>query len=271
MPKTGGTFVTTVLERLHRPAPQHSHASPLRSLLSSILRLTDPLRGTSVQQYGPLLKLEPKHATCHDIPARHRHKQILSNTRNPYDWYVSQYEFGWWKRTFMYDPADAPTPVGYAIEQVLPEFISRHPGFPDISFREFLELCRAAAGVYDEKFDGGLGLCTYGFVQFFYKDATRFFARVDEDHLTSGRHLEDAYNVHFLNTEDLNRRLYDFLSCQGYQADDLEFVLELDRVLPMNIGRTEDQKWEHYYTPDLKNLIRERDWPLFALFPEFDV
>lgn len=272
MPKTGGTFVTTVLERLHSTDLTGHLALPLQPrLLSAIMRIIKQFHGISTQQYGHLLNLEPKHATCNDIPDHHRHKLILSNVRNPYDWYVSQYEFGWWKRTFMYDPADTPTPVGYAIEQVLPEFVSQHVHFPNITFREFLELCKKAEGVYNEKFDGDLGLYTYGFIQFFYKNTASFVSRVDQNYLISGRHLENAFNVHFLNTEHLNRDLYDFLASQGYRTRDLDFIPKLGRVLPMSIGRTEDQKWEHYYDADLKDQIRETDWVLFSLFPEFDV
>jgi len=42
-------------------------------------------------------------------------------------------------------------------------------------------------------------------------------------------------------------------------------------VLPMGRGRQEDQNWERYYTAGLKNKVREQDWMLFQLFPEFDV
>ena len=272
MPKTGGTFVTTVLERLHRTDSTGHLASPLQPCpTSSLMRIIRRFRVISTQGYGHLVNLEPRHATCNYIPSHHHHKSILSNVRNPYDWYVSQYEFGWWKRTFMYAPEDAPTPVGYAIEQVLPEFISQHAHFPNITFREFLKLCKKAEGVYNEKFDGDLGLYTYGFIHFFYKNTASFVSHLDQNYLTSGRHLENAFNVHFLNTKHLNRDLYDFLASQGYRTCDLDFIPKLGRILPMRIGRTEDQKWEHYYNSDLKNQVRESDWVLFSLFPEFDV
>jgi hypothetical protein len=41
-------------------------------------------------------------------------------------------------------------------------------------------------------------------------------------------------------------------------------------VLPQGKGRGKDQKWEKYYTPELKELVRKKDWLLFELFPEFD-
>ncbi len=56
----------------------------------------------------------------------------------------------------------------------------------------------------------------------------------------------------------------------GATADDLDFLLSLDRVFPMERGRQEYQIWENYYTPDLMASVREKDWPLFNIFPEFD-
>jgi hypothetical protein len=41
-------------------------------------------------------------------------------------------------------------------------------------------------------------------------------------------------------------------------------------VLPQGRGRDKDQKWEKYYSPELKKLVRQKDWLLFELFPEFD-
>jgi hypothetical protein len=39
----------------------------------------------------------------------------------------------------------------------------------------------------------------------------------------------------------------------------------------MGRGRRNDQNWEKYYTPALKKFIREKDWVLFEMFPEFDI
>ena len=68
------------------------------------------------------------------FPQAHAHKPILSCDRGPYEWYVSQYEFGWWKRTFDYHPDEPLPPAGWAIERVLPSFISAHPHLPKVSF-----------------------------------------------------------------------------------------------------------------------------------------
>src|SRR5688500_18707614 len=96
MPKTGRKFVTEAVNRNHTP---HRTA---RSRWRLVRMIRSRLYYTRAAPYGPLADLEPKHGTCHDIPKAHQHKPLVSTMRTPYDWYVSQYEFAWWKRTFMY-------------------------------------------------------------------------------------------------------------------------------------------------------------------------
>lgn len=62
-----------------------------------------------------------------------------------------------------------------------------------------------------------------------------------------------------------------YLLSLGYRREDLAFIAGLGRILPMGIGRREDQRWEDYYTPELKAHVRRTEGALFGLFPEFDV
>ena len=79
-PKTGGTFVSTVLARLHE-----SHPSVFGANFTDTGIAKKPGAGG-------------KHGTCAEIPAEHSHKPILTTTRSPYDRYVSQYKFRFGKR-----------------------------------------------------------------------------------------------------------------------------------------------------------------------------
>jgi hypothetical protein len=267
MPKTGGTFVTSVLERLHTPNPTR---------LQRLLRHMQRRRGLKTfafvhRRYGPLLNVEPKHGTCHDIPETHRHLPILSCMRGPYVWYVSQYEFSWWKRIFQYNPSDKPTPAGWAIEQALPQFIASHSHFPEVSFPEFLDLCQAAANIYNRQDGTDLGLYTHGFVRYFYRDPRRGVGKPLDAHVKSEEHANDMFNVLFLNTECLKDELQRALVGFGYKEKDLEFIAGMGKILPMGIGRRDDQAWQTYYTDPLRAEVRRRDALLFQMFPAFDV
>jgi len=265
MPKTGGTFVTDVLNRIHEIPPPRRWERIRRAAVALFPSLLSPTR------YGPFLNIEPKHGTCHDVPALHRHKPLLSTVRNPYDWYVSQYEFAWWKRVFEYHPEPYPTPVGFAIERALPVFEEEHPEFPEINFETFIELCDRSSLVYEGEAGKRLGLLTHGFIRYFYRDVEVVLSRLDHNYIRSGRHRELMFAVEFLRTHRLNRDLCDALLARGYEPDDVAFIHGLGKVLPMGRGRGDFQAWDGYYTPDLKAHVREREWVLFEMFPEFDV
>lgn len=260
MPKTGGTFVTHVLERLHATLSHPNQPRRFPRLSRLFTRRSSP----------SLLKLEPKHGTCAEIPRRYADRPVLSAIRNPYDWYVSQYEFAWWKKTFVYHPEPAPTPAGSAIERVLPEFQQAHPSFPDLSFAEFMELCDRAAAVYDEGRAPGFGLYTHSVVRYYYREPDRVLARLARGDVDVLRDRSFKFDVTFVRTHRLKRDLTDFLLSRGYSEDDVAFIEGLGKILPMGQGRTADQSWEGYYTPELKASVRQRDWPVFELFPAFD-
>ncbi len=281
MPKTGGTFVTSALLRLHN-CYQYNSTSPSFFTRFFEKTLKNYLTGKKIEQsnsYGIIIDLPPKHNTCHDIPKDEQNKLILSSVRNPYDWYVSQYEFSWWKRTFMYDPQSPeskPTPVGFAIESVLPSFQNRYPHFPNISFSEFVGLCTEASLIYDQKYKTSLGLYTHGFIRFYYRDIEGALSSIKANnfYISSGEYKSDMFNVHFLKTNYLNQELYSFLLSMDYRRKDIEFLLNLGKIFPEvqgeKLGRREGQHWESYYTPTLKQIIREKDWMIFEMFPDFD-
>jgi hypothetical protein len=73
-----------------------------------------------------------------------------------------------------------------------------------------------------------------------------------------------------MRTDRLNEDLPSFLLSIGYRPADVAFIRTLGRILPMGRGRTADQQWRRYYSPERKASIRSRDSRLFELFPEFD-
>lgn len=259
-PKTGGTFVTSMLFRLY--GLRWTRWTHLRNALRGEVRRRHP-------RYGALVHNSNKHGGCNEIPPRERGKKILATVRNPFDLYASQYEFGWWRR-----------PEFLRFYEALPRFRDDYPNFPDLSFADYVRLSNAAlrplsgrAGENrDADADEGPGLVTEQFFNFYFRDPRASFAR-----LRAGAYarVEDAagdmHDIHFVRTDRLNQGLYDFLTAEGYAREDVSFVLGEGKILPRGRGRGDAQKWEHYYTPELKARVREREDFLFRLFPEFDV
>jgi hypothetical protein len=156
--------------------------------------------------------------------------------------------------------------VGWAIEKALPNFVETKPHFPDVSFSEFMELCGQAAALYNGEDGIDAGLYTHGFVRYYYRklpSALQRPSREIPDH-------DEGFDVSFLNTSRLNAELERALLNFGYRAKDVAFVRGLGRILPMGIGRDDDQGWEQYYNSELMEVVRRKDRFLFDLFPEFD-
>lgn len=246
MPKTGGTFVTNVLFKLKK------------TLQTREIKISHP--------WIPFWKTNLKHATCCDIPDSHRNKKVLACIRNPYDLYVSAYEFGWWKRR------EYP---GY-FRRLVTGFDDRYPDFPDISFVEFLELyhaalCRESRDKTFRDDDGGIGWATQRFIDFYFRNPSSVLPSIDDRYIFSDDSWRDMFDIHFLRTHCLNQNLHDFLAGEGIDDRQLEFIVDLQRILPGGKGRNDNQGWRNYYNTELRQKIRDKDRLLFHLFPEFDV
>lgn len=237
-PKTGGTFITKVLARVY---------------------------GT---QEGAFIDTD-KHATCSEIPAGHRDKPIVSTMRNPYDRYVSQYRFGWWKLH----------PDLYCGEE---EMRSLHPHYPDLSFDDFVHLANTRfvncfqgrpTGFVNRNFPPGRepGWHTEQFVRYYFREPRAAFARLDEAALESGSFREDMYDVRFLPVDRLNESLYELLLELGHAPEEIGFIRSEGKIFPAEGGRDPEDRWQDYYTPEIRDYIRSRERLIFELFPQFDV
>jgi hypothetical protein len=127
-PKTGGTFVTAVLFRLHE----------LRWTRWTHLQSAFRVNLAHQNKYGTLIYNNHKHGGRRAIPPEQQHKPVLATVRNPYDLYVSQYEFGWWKRReyrrwFHPDATfeDYVRIAGEVFGSLADQFLRFHDGRPD--------------------------------------------------------------------------------------------------------------------------------------------
>jgi hypothetical protein len=245
-PKTGGTFVTKMLNRLYEPVRQ----TGVKRLLRRVLHIR---KKQSIEIN--------KHGTCSDIPKSHRGKPILATIRNPYDRYISQFEFAWWKER----------PQDYCdVEQLRKQF----PHYPNLTFGEFIDLNNTLfMKLKNELFppEESMGRQTEQFVRYFFKNPDRVFPAIDAGYIASGKYRADMFPVHFIHTDRLNQELHDYLLELGFVREELHFILTSGKILPGGAVRSEDRPWQKYYTPELKRKVRTKERLLFSLFPEFDV
>ncbi|MBV9773870.1 MAG: hypothetical protein JO040_07965 [Gemmatimonadetes bacterium] len=246
-PKTGGSFVTEALMRLYGMR------------WSRWLRLEAMVRGQVTRDgspHGRFTYHNLKHGTYGQVPPPHREKTVLATVRGPYEMYVSQYEFGWWRRRDMRRHFAA-----------VPDFRRRFPRFPELAFPEFVELWDAAMG---DPHPEGRGAWTRQFIRFYFRDPARALAMPDAALRDAETRRAALPAVHFVRTEGVREGVYAFLLDQGFRPEDAGFILEMGKVLPGK-GRRDDQRWERYYTPALRDRVRRRERLLLEFFPDFDV
>jgi hypothetical protein len=286
-PKTGGTFVTRILARLHGgltdvPASR-LHAPALRLGFPSIAFYPERARARrrhadGPRKYGTIYDWN-HHGTCSEIPAAYRSRTIVATVRNPLETYVSEYLFGWWKRPeYVRD-----------YERTVADFRRRYRDFPEVSFRQYLELLHAGCTLpatrnLDDP--SGVGYLTERFVRFYFRlprrlrfaapDAGPVLRKLDDDYIASGRFRDGMFRVRFLRTSRLNRELMELLVDVGYDPADLEFVASHEHVVPTGGAKTRlaeratSHDWRRYYSADLEELVRRRERLIFSLFPDLE-
>lgn len=242
-PKTGGTFVTKVLERLVKPPET-------KGPLARVLRKFRPAAWIDTN----------KHGTVSEIPGTHRHLPVVATVRNPFDRYVSQYTFAWWKeQTREWIDRDA--------------LRRRLPHFPEISFEEFVDLTA------DEflRLQGSPlppadrpGFHTEQFVRYFFDDPQAAWRRIDDAYIAARGWEKDLHPVRFLRQECLNEDLHAWLLDLGLPESKVAFVRDAGRIQPEGGGRRDEGKpWRDWYTPDLLRRTARRERLLLAIFPQY--
>ncbi len=244
-PKTGGTFVTTVLKRVHR-----SQRGLAGKIADAIVRQGRPAGYLNILQHGK----------CREIPPVHQGKPIVAAIRNPFDRYVSQYNFAWWK--------SHPESFGDASA-----VLARYPHFPNLSFEEFVELANTLwIPVKNDHYDyaHAPGRQTWHFMDYFCRHPRETFAALDDASIAAQSYRSDIYPVTFLKTESLNADLHRFLLQNGYSEQHIHFILTEQKIHPKRGDKRKDAPWEKFFSTELRQLIRHKERVLFDLFPEFE-
>ena len=124
-PKAGSNFVSQSLKELYEKLNQKN--SYLGKCLNKLNIVKKPFikEILSKQTEHPHKKNHThKHGRVEQIPKIHSNKLVLSTIRNPFERYVSLYEYKWWKIQPIDDVAFLKT---------------KFPKFPDMSFKDFMK------------------------------------------------------------------------------------------------------------------------------------
>jgi hypothetical protein len=259
--KTGGTFVSDALRKLLCPNQRLELLYRIRRKYGIAL----PFFNYRYRDF--LSKENGQHAWCDEIPVEDREKRIVSIVRSPYDYYVSAYAFGWWKK----DLKGCLKNERYRYFEDKHAALEKYPNLLESDFPEFLkaswEFSRWTRKTIERHPNArDLGMCTQRFIYFFCKDHAYVFEAAHDPRLLLERVREKQYGVHFLRQENLNQDLYAFLSSLGYPESDIGFILKKGAV---NVSR-KTQGFLQFYDDSLKEKVQKADALLFELFPDYD-
>jgi hypothetical protein len=253
-PKTGSTFVRNVISELY--AKSNFFDDLLISLRfkkkQKIVNLLLPNIRVNSVTHG----VNDEHGLFIQIPEEQKNKEIISIKRDLFERYISAYEYGNWKNHPWID------------EGILK---SRYSNYPDLSFKEYIDLVHFYNPYNTNlkiKNKLEIGHATCQFILYNIKEPHKILNNMSFDYSNSDDYKKDMAEVTFLNQNNLNVELYDYLISKGYNEHNLEFILNKEK---QNNSTPKDKGIFDYFDDELLELTKERDKLLFKIFGEYSV
>ncbi len=252
VPKTGGTFVTRVLRELLTPNQWdwRMHAVGRRY-------------GVYVPGYPYKYQEITQHAMRKHIPQRYAELPLASCVRNPYDIYVSEYTFNWWRENpsrWFADPTAVVDEFGPIEEMDFRAFVRA-----TISHGHWSAICR-------ENYPNlpPMSYCSTEWLHYHVHQPKEVVAdATSAEEIIPWAH-QATRDVDFLLTHRLNQDLHAFLDRMGFPHEKIDPILTRGKIHPGKPRRKADDHWSNHYDDELRTLLREHEPLLFAMFPEFD-
>lgn len=234
MPKTGGTFVV-----------YHLKDFVVDPKVARIQRILGRL-------FAARAVRDLKHARRVDLRNNDQSMPLVGCIRNPFDWYVSNYTFEWWK--------DYPDEYPGVLE---------HENYPDLSFSEYLTLSfnewHSRLPNVSPLIHSKIGRYTQLIIWWFCQNPQRLLSwsgSLDEWERQVRREL-DA--IRFLRTEVLNDDLSQLLEEYRFPISKINEVKKSNKVYPkQHKGRKKE--WREYYSGNTLRLVSEKDRFIFKWF-----
>lgn len=249
-PKTGGTFVTKIVKDLHCPSRfwQKVHSAERRW-------------GVSLPIFPRRYRELAKHSMAKHIPARFSHLPLVSCIRNPFDIYVSQFKFDWWRSfpdRWFTDAAAVRAEFGDISEFDFRKFV--------LATIKFNGWCRRGR----ESSNADWGYYSTEWTHYFSHQPRELRMAFDAAPEAGWMSVRPFFvQTEFLHTETLSADLHAYLLAQGYSPDRIAHVAGYDRILPGKQTRPKDDSWREYYDQETLEIVARAERLLLMLFPEY--
>lgn len=247
-PKTGSSFVRKVVKDIFLKKRNKNiftkvfHKIGLKSIGYE-----------EVKTDHPIIENFRDHHGCYDqIPYEHKSKHIISVVRNPYRRLESIFKYRNW--------INSP--------KISQDELTKHfPTFPKLTFTQYLDLQNLQNKKEKDKFNipenVKIGKQSIQFIRFYFKDHKKILTQLNEDYIISGSYKKDMCEIIFLRNENLNNDLYNFLSKNNFEHEEIRFILNHKKV---NVTRGDFS--EKIDFEKLISFIDENEWILLKILSD---
>ena len=216
-PKTGSTFVREVMKKIH------SH-----SLINKLLRFNEKYRYQvlmlpQIRTFNKRYNKPTEHGLYSQIDAELlKNKQVVSVKRNLFDYFISLYLYGDWKKS---------EALNFNEDKIRQSFSE----FPRLTFEEYIKFNYQYPFYFNnpqlknpKKIQNLLGPASVQFVFFYFKKTFEFLNNLEKYDLQNLDYSKLMPSITFLNQENLNRELYKLLS-KYYPEKKIKFILKEEK------------------------------------------
>ena len=243
-PKTGSTFVRNVIKKTHE-RENYLFERLIKKLKANKPELTELI----LPNIKMPLRKPDQHGTYSQIPQKYINNEIISVVRNPFDRFLSIFEFRSW--------AEFP----HLKQTIIREQFST---FPKLNLNQFVDLQIALEKIRLQKNENPLelGSQTIQFIQMFFKNPNLIFSKATEKYFKTSSYRKDLGAITFLRQENLNNELYNFLFRMGYQQNKIAFIQGANKS---NVTKSDMEDRNKLWTPKAIKYIQHKERFLFKM------
>ncbi len=253
-PKTGSTFIRTVLKEIY----PIKRANLLKKILVKLRISSYKIEELYLPNIRMNVNQPDQHGTFDQIPKKHRKKKKYSIIRNPYDRFLSDFRYRAWVGYPYFDHTNIKT---------------LFPSYPNLTIIEFCDYYSLWANER-AKVATGLTICpenlknmgnqTMQFIQMFFKNPKHILLNFSEEYIYSGLYKNDIGDIEFIAQENLTEEFCKILNKFNFSEENIELAKNHKKV---NVSKKDkkDYDWE----PEVLVYVQEKEKYLFKILEDY--
>lgn len=270
-PKTGSTFTREAIKEIEEKrgnTPKRYYEGSKRWRLIKLLIYLGMYEPNVIEFFtrrnNALHDKYDQHGTISQVPSGFDSLPKGVIARNPFDLYVSQFEFEWWKNNNFGN---------------LKKVKERFPSYPDLSFQDFLYyknefgVKSLVKGTNVKKSTVcGIGYQTVNYVFTLFENANEVLTSMSKGEFEYKKSNElIPRGMQVLRNESLNKDLYKFLTDHKYSEAECKFIINKPKVRPSGGKKRDDDNWKNYYDSSAINYVSEKENNILKLFKKLGI